>query len=319
MTDILITFGLMLLGLVLLAGGGEFLVRGASRLARSLGISALVVGLTVVAFGTSAPELAVGIAATLEGRHDLLLGHVIGSNIANVLLVLGLAAATRAMRVALNLVKFDVPIMIFVVIAFMLIAFSGSITRFAGVGLMLALLAYTCFTYFLSKREGPFVEKEYEEGVQRTTKPVMDVVLVLVGMAALKFGADFIVLGAERIAEIFEISERIIGLTVVAIGTSLPEVATAVVAARRGQSDIAVGNIVGSNIFNILAVVGVTATVNPISVSPAILIQDGTVMVLATLLMLPILRTGQLVSRKEGFALLTAYAAYITWTILRPA
>ena len=307
----------MVLGLALLALGGEFLVRGAARLARTLGISALVVGLTVVAFGTSTPELAVGITAALDGKYDLMLGNVIGSNIANVLLVLGLAAATRAMRVALKLVKFDVPIMICVVGAFMLIAIDGSITLIEGVGLVAALLAYAALTYVLSKKEDALVEQEYEEGVERATKPAMDVVLVLIGIVGLKYGADFIVLGAGNLAAHYGISERVIGLTIVAIGTSLPEVATAVVAARRNQSDIAVGNIIGSNIFNVLAVVGVTAVVRPLEASHTMLLQDGTVMVLAALLMLPILRTGQIVSRKEGCLLLALYASYITWTVFR--
>ena len=307
----------MLLGLALLAVGGEFLVRGAARLARTLGISALVVGLTVVAFGTSTPELAVGLTAALDGKFDLMIGNVIGSNIANVLLVLGLAAASRAMRVALKLVKFDIPIMIGVIATFMLIAIDGSISLIEGGGLIAALVAYTALTCFLSKKEGALVEQEYNEGVQRATRPAMDVVLVLIGIVGLKYGADFIVFGAVSVATIFGISERVIGLTIIAIGTSLPEIATAVVAARRNQPDIAVGNIIGSNIFNVLAVVGVTAVVQPITVNHTMLLQDGTVMVLAALLMLPVLRTGQVVSRKEGCFLLTLYAAYMIWTVFR--
>jgi cation:H+ antiporter len=309
--------GLLALGLFLLGVGGEALVRGASRLARTLGISALVVGLTVVAFGTSAPELAVGVAAALDGEHDLVMGNVIGSNIANVLLVLGLGASMRAMKVSLNLVRFDVPIMICASAALLLVGYDGVITRYEGAGLVTALVAYVILTYRMSKREGAVVASEYEAAVVRTRDLPVDLLLVAGGVVGLKYGADFIVGGATTLAELFSISKRMIGLTIVAIGTSLPEIATSVVAARREQSDIAIGNIVGSNIFNVLAVIGVTSLVTRVHPSESILLQDGAVMMLAAAAMLPILRTGHIVTRREGAALIVCYMAYLAWTVMR--
>lgn len=305
---------LLLAGLVLLAAGGESLVRGAARLARTLGISALVVGLTVVAFGTSTPELFVGLVAAAQDKHELLLGNVVGSNIANVWLVLGLAALMRPMKVALNLIKFDVPIMIFTLTAFMVLAFTGQlITRWEAGGLVTALVAYMCFTCFISRHEGDDVADEYKEGLAPAEKPGRALLLIVLGIVGLQFGAKFLVDSASNLATAFGISQHMIGLTIVAIGTSLPEIATSIIAVRRGQSDIAVGNIVGSNIFNILAVVGFSGLITPLRVGADVISRDGPVMLGAAVLMLPILRTGHIVSRLEGLLLVMLYVGYLTW------
>ncbi len=317
MNDVTTAIGLLAVGLLLLGVGGESLVRGASRLARTLGISALVVGLTVVAFGTSSPELAVAISAARDGEHDLVMGNVIGSNVANVLLVLGLGATLRPMKVSLTLLRLDVPIMIVASAALLAVGYDSKITRYEGIGLVVALIGYILLTYRMSKREGAVVVKEYEAAVGRTRDLPVDLLLIIGGIAGLKYGADFIVGGAITLAELFGVSKRMIGLTIVAIGTSLPEIATSAVAARKGQSDIAIGNVVGSNIFNVLAVVGVATIVVQINPEWTMLLQDGAVMTVVAIAMLPILRTGEVVTRREGVALLICYTAYLAWTIVR--
>ena len=314
---------LFVAGLVLLVGGAEVMVRGASRLATALGISPLIVGLTVVAFGTSAPELAVGVSSAVSGNADIALGNVVGSNIANVLLVLGVAALVMPVATGIRLVRREVPLMIAASIALWLMAFGGQVNQLEGLLLVAGIVAYTAFLVRASRREASAIRTEFSEefGAGRGTGPLVvasNLLLAAVGLAMLLVGADWIVTGAVAFATSLGIPEIIVGLTIVAVGTSLPEVATSVLAGLRGHRDIAVGNVVGSCIFNILMVLGVVALVSPepIAVSPALLTVDIPLMVAAAVGCLPILYTGQVVSRREGSLLLGIYVVYLAYLVL---
>ncbi|MGB9374345.1 MAG: calcium/sodium antiporter, partial [Jiangellales bacterium] len=261
-TDALLLLG----GFVLLVGGGELLVRGASGLARAVGLSPLIVGLTVVSFATSAPELAVSVDAAVSGAPGLAVGNVVGSNIANILLVLGVSALVTPLVVRSRVVKLDVPVMIALSIAFYLMSLDGTISTLDGALLLGALLVYVVRAIMSSRRShrGAPADEAQAGGEDDSTRPVwLDALLVAVGVGMLVVGAGWLVNSATAIAGAFGVSDLVIGLTVVAIGTSLPELATSVIAVRRGERDLAVGNVVGSNIFNIGSVLGLTAVVSP--------------------------------------------------------
>lgn len=326
---------LLIGGFVLLVGGGEALVRGASSLGRTVGLSSLIVGLTVVSFATSAPELAVSTGAALSGSPGLAMGNVVGSNIANILFVLGLTAVFGALMVRRQLIRADIPVMIGLSILALLLAIDGRISTLDGVALLVLLLLYLVAILTYARRqqaEGKDLEIVVE-GVDdddadsrlmqtlRATKRrsvITDLVFVLVGVGLLVGGAQMLVAGATDIATALGISELIVGLTIVAIGTSLPELATSVIAALRGERDMAVGNLVGSNIFNIGAVLGVTAVVSPagIGVDRAAIVFDMPVMVAAALVLLPLAFTGQLIARWEGILLVGLYVAYVVYLVL---
>jgi cation:H+ antiporter len=312
---------LFLVGLVLLVGGAEVMVRGASRLATALGISPLVVGLTVVAFGTSSPELAVGVASAVGGSADIALGNVVGSNIANILLVLGIAALVMPVTSRIRLVRREVPIMIAASFALWLMAAAGDINRLEGLLLLAAIVTYTLYLVRASRRETSAIRAEFSEEYGDGHGPrviLLNLALAVVGLAMLLVGAQWIVDGAVAFATSLGIPEVIVGLTIVAVGTSLPEVATSVLAGIRGHRDIAVGNVVGSCIFNILMVLGASALVSPepIAVDPAMLTVDLPLMVATALACLPILYTGQLVSRREGALLVSVYGLYLAYLVL---
>lgn len=308
---------LLIVGLVILGFGGEFLVRGAARLARQMGVSALVVALTIVAFGTSTPEIAVTLQSAHQGQDDLAIANVVGSCIMNLLVVLGISALIRPLRVARNVTRIDAPVMLFFTAVFVLFAIDNqTIERWQGLFFVAALVFYTLFTYNEARRQPKEIEEEYEHDPRQIGKArIASSALVLLGIVGLIKGADLIVTGAVGIAEMMGVSTRIIGLTIVAMGTSLPELTTCIIAARRGQPDIAIGNIVGSNIFNILAVVGITASFMPLDVARETLFFDAPVMLLATLLMIPILRTGHQISRREGVIMLALYGLYLGWIL----
>ncbi len=315
------TIVFLILGFVFLVGGAELLVRGAARLAVSAGVSSLVVGLTVVAFGTSAPELAVSVMSALKGQADLALGNVVGSNIFNVLFILGISAVIVPLVVAQQLVRFDVPLMIAASIIVVPMGLDGKIGRLEGLLLFGGVLCYTIFLIRQSRREGSAeVKAEYETefGTDGSAGWLKNTALVLIGVAALVVGSKWLVDGAVAIARAFQISELVIGLTVIAAGTSLPEVATSVVAAIRGERDIAVGNVVGSNIFNILCVLGLSSVVSPagIAVSPAAMRFDIPVMIAVALACLPIFFAGYRISRANGVLFLTMYAGYLAYLLL---
>lgn len=275
----LLTIGLLVGGLAVLIAGAEMLVRGASRLAAAVGISPLVIGLTVVAFGTSSPEMAVSVQSALSGQAgaNIAMGNVIGSNIFNVLLILGLSAAIAPLIVAQQLVRLDVPIMIGVSVLVLLLALDGAIGRLDGLLLFAGVIAYTAFAIYQGRRESKVVEAEYAQ--EFSAKPrgagqvLLNIAFVVVGLGLLVLGSNWFVDAAIAIARVLGVSELVIGLTIVAAGTSMPEVATSVMASLKGERDIAVGNVVGSNLFNLLAVLGLSALVAPagVEVAPAAL------------------------------------------------
>lgn len=311
-----------LVGLVFLVIGAEALVRGASRLALAIGISPLVVGLTVVSFGTSAPELAVTVQSAASGRADLALGNVVGSNICNVLFILGLSALIVPLLVARQVVRQEVPVMIGVSLLLPLLAADGRVGRADGVLLLGLLVGYTIFLIRQSRRQHPASSGDLPGNATPSAGGAqglpLQLLLVAAGLGLLVLGATWLVDAAVSFAQYLGVSELVIGLTIVAVGTSLPEVATSVVAAVRGQRDIAVGNVVGSNVFNILAVLGTAAVVSRdgVGVAPAMLAFDLPVMVAVAVACLPIFYTQNRVARWEGALFLAMYAAYMGYVLL---
>ncbi|MCL7419909.1 MAG: calcium/sodium antiporter [Methylobacter sp.] len=308
----------LIAGFLCLAAGSEWLVRGASKLAMVIGISPLVVGLTVVAFGTSSPELAVNVQAAYLGAPDMAIGNVVGSNIFNVLLVLGLSALVSPLVVSSRLVRLDVPLMIGVSVLMYALSLNGAISRLEG-GLLFALVViYTIFLIWQSRRENHAARELKSSAPIRPASWFRDVTWIAAGLVLLVTGSRWLVEGAVALAHILGISELVIGLTIVSIGTSLPELATSVMATLKGERDIAVGNVVGSNIFNILSVLGLSSAVAPagIDVSPAALHFDIPVMVAVAVACLPVFFTGLEIRRWEGFLFVTYYAAYTAYLIM---
>ena len=316
-----LTIVLFILGIGLLLVGADTLVKGAVDLAVSVGISPLVVGLTVVAFGTSAPEAAVSVQSTLAGGGDIALGNVVGSNILNILLILGLSALVTPLLVSRQLLRFDLPVMIGVSFLPLIFGLNGSIGRVEGAVLFLGVLAYTGFLVQKSRKErieglARVATEEVPEAPRRGA--LANVALVLGGMGMLVLGSRWLVTGAVEMATLLGVNELVIGLTVVAAGTSLPEVATSILASARGQRDIAVGNVVGSNIFNVLFVMGAAGLVGPdgIPVIPAALTFDLPVMIAVALACFPIFFTGYVISRWEGALFVGYYVAYTCFLVL---
>ena len=305
---------LLVFGIGVLYFGAEWLVRGASRLAGSLGVSPMVVGLTVVSFGTSAPELVVCIVAAWGGNPDLAIGNVMGSNLANIGLILGLTSIVRPLEVQSRVVWREMPIMMIVTLALYPLMLDLEIDGGDGVILLLSLLAYLLFVFQSVGSEAPAVLGEYEDfiraaGDEKSLVRAADVGLVLMGSAALVLGGYCIVEGAVQVATVLGISQVVIGLTVVAVGTSLPELATSLVAAVRCESDIAVGNVIGSNIFNISAILGTASVVESIPIRATVLTEELPALVLVSLLLFPVLRSGWRIRRWEGAILVAAYVA----------
>ncbi len=314
-------FGVLLMagGIVLLYFGGEWLVRHAVVLARSWGVSAMVVGLTVVAFGTSSPELAASLAAALTGSPEIALGNVIGSNIFNILAILGVTALLAPIAVQARFINREVPIMIGVTLLLFPLLYSGhSLGRPEGLLLVALLGLYIWFLYRADQGEAAEVQAEFEQeygnnrNLQADWRPYVG---LAVGLVLLTAGARLLVLGAVALARGFGVPELIIGLTIVAAGTSLPEVAASIVAALKREPDIALGNIVGSNIFNILSVLGFTVLLQPISAPWEVIQRDMWVMLGISLLLWPFLFTGSRLGRREGGAFLVLYLAYMGFLI----
>jgi cation:H+ antiporter len=306
-------------GLGLLVLGAEWLVKGASRLAAALGISPLVIGLTVVAYGTSAPELAVSIKSAWVGQPDLALGNVVGSNIFNVLFILGASALVVPLVVSSQLVRLDVPVMIGLSLLTFALAGDGSIGRLDGALLFAGAVAYTAFQIRQSRKESAAIRDEYaQEYGKKRSSTAANLAFVAVGLVLLVLGSRWLVSGAVAFAQALGVSELVIGLTIVAAGTSLPEVATSILAAVRGERDIAVGNVVGSNIFNILAVLGLSGLVAPggLPVSPAVVTFDAPVMIAVAIACLPVFASGAVIARWEGALFLFCYAAYTAYLVL---
>ena len=303
-------------GLGLVTLGAELLVRGAARGAARLGVSQLVVGLTVVAFGTSAPEVALSLFAIHEGRGDLALGNVVGSNIFNVLFILGAAALITPLVVARQLVRVDVPILIGASALALLMAMDGKIGRLEGAVLLAAMAGYILYTVRAARREPPVDSGETGAGLPGSL--ARDALLFVAGLGLLVIGARLLVSGAAGVARAAGLSELVVGLTIVAAGTSVPEVATSIVAALRGQRDIAVGNAIGSSIFNLLFVLGVAALLSGggVPVADGALYFDLPVMLATAAACLPIFFTGHRIDRREGALLFGHYAAYLAYLVL---
>ena len=321
MTNIILLF---IAGLVILILGAELLVRGASRLAAAFGVSPLVIGLTIVAIGTASPEIAVSIQAATNGQGDLTLGNVLGSNIFNILFILGVTSIVAPIVIAEQLIRKDAPLLLGISLLAFVLAFDGNLGAFDGIILLLLVAMYVFFALKQSRSESEAVQKEYaEEYMQKESRThksiIINSALILAGLGLLILGSNLLVDSAVQIAKALGVSELVIGLTIVAIGTSLPEVATSVIAALKGESDIAVGNAVGSNIFNLLGVLGIGALVSPsgIFVSPQVLQFDLPVMVFVALVTLPVFYIDSRISRIEGGLLFSYYVIYVIYIILR--
>lgn len=315
------TMILFVLGLVLLIVGAELLVRGAIRLAMGIGISPLVVGLTVVALGTSSPELAVTIQSAFSGQSDMAMGNVVGSNITNILLILGLSALITPLVVVRQMVRLDVPVMIGSSFLLLVLGWDGAISRGDGAILFTTIILYTTYLITLSRQEQKTNSESIDEAGERhlTSKQWgVNSLMVIGGLALLTFGARWMVDSAVIFARYLGISELIIGLTIVSAGTSLPEIVTSIVASIRGERELAVGNVIGSNIFNILCILGLAALVSPasIAVSSVVLRFDIPVMIAIALLCLPIFFNGYTIFRWEGALLLSYYFIYTIYLVL---
>lgn len=302
-------------GLVLLTGGAEGLVRGASSLAARLGISSLVIGLTVVAYGTSAPEMAVSVAASLRGSEGIALGNVVGSNITNLGLVLGLSALIRPLRAQAGLLRRELPFMLAAALMVPALGWDGTIGRGDGVVLLLGAFLFTSACLVRALAENRALRQRTAEGIERdgTGEIAIPVALIYLalGSVALVVGGDVLVRGATTAAHRMGVSDRIIGLSVVALGTSLPELATSLVAARHGELDLAVGNVIGSNIFNVFFILGTAALLHPMPVGASALSLDVVLMILLSLAMVPIVLTGERISRVEGVLLALVYGGFV--------
>lgn len=293
-------------GIVGLFLGGEALVRGSVDIARRMAIPPLLIGLTVVGFGTSTPELLVSVDAALRGVPDIALGNIVGSNIANILLIVGLSAIVWPIRVMGDTLKRDTAVMMAAALALVPIFAMAMMGRPAGVILVVGLAAYLIWAYRQSGTAPP-----EPEGAKPPATMLVSLLWVIGGLAALMLGARFLVDGAVSIARDYGVSEAFIGLTIVAVGTSLPELATSLIAAFRRQSEIAIGNIVGSNIFNILGILGVTAVITPIPVASRFLTFDVPIMIAASALLTVLLVTRPSIGRGVGAAMLAGYVAYV--------
>ncbi len=314
----------MLFGLVLLTAGAELVVRGGSRLAVLAGVSPLVVGLTVVAIGTSAPELAIGIDSARQGAGDLALGNIAGTNIVNTLFVLGLTAFLAALPLHPRVPRVDLPMMVGSAALLLVMSLDRHLSLFDGLVLVVGGVAYTAGVVWTSRRDAPGLGAEYEqliEGPEQEQRPAerslgvlgRQLAVVVVGLGVIVFGADRLVSGAVSIATSLGVSDAFVGLTAVAIGTSAPELVTAIVASIRGERDIAVGNLFGSSVYNVLIILGITVIASPGGLDvPSDLVRfDLPAMLAVSILCIPVFLTGHKVSRREGAMFLSLYAAYL--------
>jgi cation:H+ antiporter len=296
--------------------GANWLVKGAASLAERFGVSTLVVGLTVVAYGTSTPEMIVSAQAAVNGLGGISIGNVLGSNIVNIGIILGLSALIFPLRANMQLIKFDTPVMILVAGLFMVLFLDNRIGRIEGSIFLLLLVAYTLFNVIKSRKETKkMVLEEFDEGMPKITRHWgFDILWIGLGLAALMVGSNFLVKGAVDLARMLGMSETVIGLTIVALGTSMPELATSVVAAFKKQPDIAIGNVVGSNIFNIIGILGITSLIQPIE-APDINLVDLLVMLGMSILLLPLIKTGFTLRRWEGALFVAIYIGYVVYLL----
>lgn len=317
-----------LVGFIMLYYGAEWLVKGSSSLARSLGITPIVIGLTVVAFGTSAPELVVSLISSIKAKSMIAVGNVVGSNICNIALILGLAAVFQPITSHRSVITRDIPIMLGISLYLLLLSLDSVLGRIEGATLFAGIILYTFFNYYIAMKQSKGGATEAEiiadagvEEIEYITSRSKQVVLILVGIVGVVAGAQIVVESAVKIMTILGVSEKFIGLTIVAFGTSLPELATSVVAAIRKEMDISIGNLVGSNVFNILSVLGAASLVRPIPIPGGFfesgLIYDYLVMILTSLLPFLMMRKTNTVTRKDGIILLLCYVGYLTYLIVK--
>jgi K+-dependent Na+/Ca+ exchanger related-protein len=315
-------------GLVIIILGAEFVLRGASRLAARLGIKPLIIGLTVVSVGTSMPELAVGITAVSENTGSLAVGNIAGTNIFNILFILGLSAAIRPLPLQLLSIRLDVPVMIVSAIALFLMALDGTLSRIEGAILTLAAVAYAMALIRISKKESAKMRQEFAEEFSaqvllKEKNSVMawigNIILLMAGLALCMLGADLLVAGAVQIAQAMGVSDAVIGLTIVAVGTSAPELATTIVATIKNDRDVAVGNLIGSSISNILFILGVTCLVAPqgVDISSDILWLDLPMAAAVAIVCYPVFRSDRMVTRREGMIFVIIYLAYMALLLSR--
>ncbi len=313
---------MLILGFIGLYMGAEWLVRGASRLAKLMGLSPLLIGLTVVAFGTSAPELLVSLVSALKGKNMIAVGNVVGSNICNIALVLGIASLFHPIACQKEIIKRDIPIMVIISIYLMIISLDSKIGRFDGLILFLSLIAYTIFNYYGDKKRQQDVLILEDIRLKKGIKKSSQIFLIVVGILLVVLGARMVVSGAEMIMRMFGISERVIGLSIVAFGTSLPELATSAVASYRRHMDISIGNLIGSNVFNIMCVLGLTGLIKPILLPEGIfkshIFIDYMIMLFISILPWFMIKKDLLMSRKDGLILLGIYITYILYLYLCP-
>ncbi|MCC7212924.1 MAG: calcium/sodium antiporter [Candidatus Brocadia sp.] len=307
---------LLFAGLAGLYYGAEWLVGGASRFARSFQIKPVVIGLTIVAFGTSTPELVTSVTAGIKHLSDIAMGNVIGSNIANIGLILGLSALVRPLTIDMKLLYREMPIVVGISFLLYFMGWDGTLSRTEGGILCGGIVMYTFYVYRVALKETNAIVHEYEEFLEtKNTNSKNNIFLILIGLGALLAGAHFLVHAAIYIAKSIGISELVIGLTVIAAGTSLPELATSMVAAIRKESDISVGNVLGSNIFNILAVLGISSIIQPLSINTNSLIVDMPVMLLFAIFLIPLITWKFVLTRGQGVFLLIGYGIYVLWLL----
>ena len=304
--NIFIAIALLIVGFVMLTKGADWFVDGSSALAFRLGIPQLVIGLTIVAMGTSAPEAAVSITSALKGNEGITVGNVVGSNIMNILLILGIASVIVPLAVQKSTRMIEIPYMIAITVLFGVLGYTGEmVTRVEGGILWIAFLIYLGYLLWMAKKG-----KEDNEPDEKQKSLPVQLLMILIGLICIVLGSDFVVDGATEIAKVIGISERIIGLTIVAFGTSLPELVTSIAAARRGNADIAIGNIVGSNVFNILFVAGTSALISPIVFESKFVLDTAVATAPAVLLLVCVCNKESKLKRSGGIIMLAAYAAY---------
>ena len=310
--NLLIQVVLLALGFVMLVKGADWFVDGSSAVARRFGIPQLVIGLTIVAMGTSAPEAAVSITAALQGNAEITIGNIVGSNILNILIILGLSSLLCNLAVAKSTIRIENPFMIFITLALLVLGLDGTISRLDALILVALFIVYLSYLLWMAKKGHEEVE---EEAKQRSL--LMDLLFTVIGLVLIVFGSNVTVDAATELALIFGVSERFIGLTIVALGTSLPELFTSVVAARKGNADIAIGNIVGSNVFNILFVVGLSGLIIPVPFAAGFVIDTLVAIGAAVMLAIMCAVRGKLV-RWHGAVMVASYAAYFVYLLLKP-
>ena len=328
----ILQYVLLVVGFVMLYYGAEWLVKGSASLAKSLGITPIVIGLTVVAFGTSAPELVVSVIASIQNKSMIAVGNVVGSTICNIALVLGLASFLMPIKADRSVVKRDIPLMLIISVYLLLLSLNSEISRIEGVTLFGGVILYTVYNYYLSSKESRLVQAGADVPVESEAEAELDdigfvesrikqIILIVAGIACVVIGAQTLIDAAVIVMKKFGVDEKFIGLTIVAFGTSLPELATSVVAAMRKQMDISIGNLVGSNVFNILSVIGAASIIRPIPIPGGFiesgLIIDYSVMMLVSALPLIMMWKDSTVTRKDGVILLSCYIGYLSYLVYK--